>query len=176
MTTCSHAFFSTDTKNPSVPVRRGVISQPSADCSAAAAKSSALSHSTLAVCVRRHHREFRMARDEGADLLAVFRRQHRAGDVGDPAARLDQRGGAIKHLGLVLQPHLERARAHPPFGVGVAPPGAGARAGRVDQHEIGGCPDVGERDRSSPFGVRTSALWTPARDSRSWIGASWRLS
>ena len=44
-----HAFFSTDTKNPSVPVRRGVISQPSADFSAAFSKSSALSQSTLAV-------------------------------------------------------------------------------------------------------------------------------
>src|SRR3954454_16559927 len=43
-------FFSTDTKNPSVPVRRGVISHPSDDSSAAAAKSSALSHSTPAVC------------------------------------------------------------------------------------------------------------------------------
>ena len=29
---------------------------------------------------------------------------------------------------------------------------------------------------ASPFGARTSALCTPARDSRSWIGASWRLS
>ena len=44
-----HAFFSTETKNPSVPVRRGVISHPSGDFSAAFSKSSALSHSTLAV-------------------------------------------------------------------------------------------------------------------------------
>src|SRR5262249_34695521 len=43
-------FFSTETKNPSVPVRRGVISQPSADCSAASANASALSQSTPAVC------------------------------------------------------------------------------------------------------------------------------
>ena len=49
------------------------------------------------VCCRRHHGEFRMAGDKAADLLAVFRRQHRAGDVGDPAARLDQRGGAVEH-------------------------------------------------------------------------------
>ena len=82
---------------------------------------------------------------KAADLLAVFRRQHRAGDVGDPPARLDQRGGAIEHLDLVLQPHLERARAHPPFGVGIAPPGAGAGAGRVDQHQIGGGLDIAER-------------------------------
>src|ERR1700689_3423164 len=38
----------------------------------------------------RHHGEFRMPADKAADLLAVFRRQHRAGDIGDPAARLDQ--------------------------------------------------------------------------------------
>src|SRR3954451_225575 len=44
-----HAFFSTDTKNPSVPVRRGVISQPSSERSAACSKSSALSQSTRAV-------------------------------------------------------------------------------------------------------------------------------
>src|ERR1700722_17988156 len=35
---------------------------------------------------------------------------------------------------------------------------------------------MSESVSASPFGVRTSALWTPARDSRSWIGASWRLS
>ena len=46
----SYAFFSTDTKNPSVPVRRGVISQPSGWRSAASANASALSHKTLAVC------------------------------------------------------------------------------------------------------------------------------
>ena len=82
---------------------------------------------------------------KAADLLAVFLRQYRAGDVGDPAARLYQSGRAIEHFDLVLQPHLERAGAHPPFGVGVAPPGAGAGAGRVDQHEIGRGVDVGER-------------------------------
>ena len=45
----AYAFFSTDTKNPSVPVRRGVISQPSSDFSAASAKASALSQRTVAV-------------------------------------------------------------------------------------------------------------------------------
>ena len=43
-------FFSTLTKNPSVPVRRGVISQPSGEASAASAKASALSHSAVTVC------------------------------------------------------------------------------------------------------------------------------
>ena len=86
-----------------------------------------------------------MPLDEAADLLAILRIEHRAGDVGDTAARLDQGGGAIQHFGLVLQADLQRARAHPPFGVGVAPPGAGAGAGRVDHDEVGRRPDVGER-------------------------------
>ena len=34
----AYRLLSTDTKNPSVPVRRGVISQPSGDCSAALAR------------------------------------------------------------------------------------------------------------------------------------------
>ena len=38
------------TKNPSVPVRRGVISSPHPTGMRAARKSSALSHSTDAVC------------------------------------------------------------------------------------------------------------------------------
>src|SRR6202048_3980547 len=86
-----------------------------------------------------------MARDKVSDLLAVFRREYRAGDVGDPAARLYQGSGAVQHLDLVLQPHLERPREYPPFGVGIAAPGAGSRAGRVDQDQIGGGPDIGER-------------------------------
>ena len=143
-------LFSTDTKNPSVPVRRGVISRPSADCSVAAANSSALSQSTVTVCAGGTTAKSGWRREKGADLVAVFRRQYRAGDVGDPAARLDQGRGAIEHLDLVLQPDLERARAHPPLGVGVAPPGAGSRAGRIDQHQIGGGIDVAQRYRPRP--------------------------
>ncbi len=41
--------FKIATKNPSVPVRRGVISQPSGDCSAALANASALSPSAVTV-------------------------------------------------------------------------------------------------------------------------------
>ncbi len=42
--------FTMDTKNPSVPVRRGVINNPSGDCSVAAANSSAFSPSAVTVC------------------------------------------------------------------------------------------------------------------------------
>ena len=44
-----------------------------------------------------------------------------------------------------LQPLGERARPHPPFGVRIAPPGAGAGAGRIDQHEVGAAGEIGER-------------------------------
>ena len=43
-----------------------------------------------------------------------------------------------------LMPLLERARAHAPLGVGIAPPRAGAGAGRVDQHQIGVAGEIGE--------------------------------
>ena len=46
----NYPSFSTDTKNPSVPVRRGVIKSPSELCSVAAEKSSALSHSAVTTC------------------------------------------------------------------------------------------------------------------------------
>src|SRR4051812_36731411 len=49
------------------------------------------------------NRKFRMACQKAADLVAVFGREYRAGDIGDAAARLDQTARAIKHFGLVLQ-------------------------------------------------------------------------
>ena len=101
------------------------------------------------------------------DLAVVLLRQHRAGDIGDPPARLDQRRGALQHRDLVLQPHFQRAGPHPPFGVGIAPPGAGAGARRVDQHEIGGAVNIGERVGRRPSACGRRQLCTPARDSRS---------
>ena len=46
--------------------------------------------------------------------------------------------------GLLLDALLERARPHAPLGVGIAPPGAGAGAGRVDQHQVGAAGEIGE--------------------------------
>ena len=43
-----------------------------------------------------------------------------------------------------FMPLVERARPHPPLGVGIAPPGAGAGAGRVDQHEVDAAVEIGE--------------------------------
>ena len=168
--------FSTLTKNPSVPVRRGVISQPSGEASAASRKGVGLVPQRGRGLRRRHDRKLRMAGEEGPDLRAVFRRQHRAGDVGDPPARLDQR-----------QPRDPAPRPGPSAG-SPARPGASAiwRRGCGARCRCR-CRARRSRTRSaealmsasvsaSPFGARTSALWTPARDSRSWIGASWRLS
>ena len=56
---------------------------------------------------------------------------------------------------LVLAALLKRAGSQPPLGVRIAPPGAGAGAGRVDQHEV----DAAGSDRRglqcAPRGVRT---------------------
>ena len=85
-----------------------------------------------------------MAAGEGPDLVAVLLRQHRTGDVGDAAARFDEACGAFEHGLLLLEALGERARANAPFGVRIAPPGAGAGARRVDQNEVGAAGEIGE--------------------------------
>ena len=57
---------------------------------------------------------------------------------------LEQRHRAVERFGLLLAADFERARAHPPLGVGIAPPRAGAGAGRIDQHEVDAAGEVGE--------------------------------
>ena len=49
---------------------------------------------------------------------------------------LSKRHGAVEHLGLFFHALLKCARPHAPFGVRIAPPSAGAGAGRVDQHQV----------------------------------------
>src|SRR5579859_69538 len=92
---------------------------------------------------RRGNHKLGMACDEGADLPGVLLRQHRAGDVGDPPSRLDHGPRAVQHLDLILDADFQRTGPHPPFRIGVAPPGACPRAGRVDQNEVCGSLDVG---------------------------------
>ena len=89
------------TKNPSVPVRRGVINNPSSRHQHRAPKHEARSPSALATRPAAHGKSG-MAREEIAHLRAVLLGQHRARDVGDAAARLDQRGRAVERLGLLL--------------------------------------------------------------------------
>ena len=78
----------------------------------------------------------RVPPQECPHLCAVFFLQHRAGDVGDPAFRLEQGHSPIEHFSLLLLTLLQRAGPHSPFGVGVAPPGSGARAWRIDKNEV----------------------------------------
>ena len=87
--------------------------------------------------VSRYERKIRLAREKCAHLIAVLLGKHRAGDVGDAAARLDERCRAIEHVGLLLKSLLQRPGTHPPLGVGIAAPRADTGAGRVDEHEIG---------------------------------------
>src|SRR5262245_46852688 len=94
---------------------------------------------------RRHGGEIPLAREECAHLLAVLLGEQRAGDIGDAAARLHQRGGALEYRRLLFLAQRERAGAYPPLGVGIAPPGADAGAGRIDEHEIGAASEIGER-------------------------------
>src|SRR6187200_3391040 len=77
-----------------------------------------------------------MPPDKGAHLRAVLLLKHRARDVSDAPARLDQRSRAVERRSLLLQTRVERARPHPPFSVGVASPGADTGARRVDQYEV----------------------------------------
>src|SRR6476620_2734396 len=84
----------------------------------------------------RFDRERRVPSHECPHLCAIFFLQHRAGNVGYPAFRLEQGYSPIEHLRLLLLTLLERARPHSPFGVRVAPPSSGARAWGVDKNEV----------------------------------------
>src|SRR6476620_3803595 len=84
----------------------------------------------------RFDRERRVPSQECPHLCAIFFLQHRAGNVGYPAFRLEQGYSPIEHLRLLLLTLLERARPHSPFGVRVAPPSSGARAWGIDKNEV----------------------------------------
>ena len=81
-----------------------------------------------------------------------------------------QRGGAVEHRGLLLDALRQRAGPHAPFGVGVAPPGAGAGAGRVDQHQIDAAVEIGEQSspptRRADLDVARAGALEPLMDRR----------
>ena len=116
-----------------------------------------------------------MRLQERDNPVLVLGLQHRAGDVDDPAARLDVTRRRLQGLDLILDPLLQRAGAHPPLGVGTAPPGARAAARRVDEDEVATPRQVGE-DVRRRAGARTCTLRAPERSSRPKIGASRRPS
>ena len=73
---------------------------------------------------------------KGLDLGAVLLFQHRTGDIANTSAGFDERDGAIENFNLLLPTLFQSPRPHAPFGIGVATPGAGAGAGRIDQHQV----------------------------------------
>ncbi len=62
--------------------------------------------------------------------------QQRAGDIDEPPARPHQALRAVEDVGLERGQFGEVLGREAPFRVGIAPPGAGAGAGRVDQHAV----------------------------------------
>ena len=84
----------------------------------------------------RHDREFGATLQQAGHGIVVLLRQHRASDIGDAPAGAYELGSAVEHGRLFLQPDLEAPRPHAPLGIRVAPPGAGTRAGSVDENEV----------------------------------------
>ena len=85
-----------------------------------------------------HGGELGVALEEGLDLPLVLGRQHRAGGVDEAAARLHQARRGVEDGGLLGDELGEILGPQGPAAVGIATPGAGAGAGRVDQHAVEG--------------------------------------
>src|SRR6185437_11789744 len=84
----------------------------------------------------RQQREIAVRGEEALDLRLVLLAQQRAGDIDQPAAGLGQPGRTAEDLALERGELGKILRPEPPFGVGVAPPGPGAGAGRVDEDAV----------------------------------------
>src|SRR5690606_20900293 len=82
------------------------------------------------------HLPSRLTRNEVGNLPRPFLVEQRAGDVDDPTARLDETGGEVEQVTLKREEARKRRVVQPPAGLGIAPPGSGARARGVDQHRI----------------------------------------
>src|SRR5829696_6513888 len=90
-------------------------------------------------------REARVRAEEALDRVVVLLRQHRAGDIDDAAAGAHETRGAVEDRVLLLSADLEAAGPQTPFRIRVAAPGAGAGAGRVDEHAIRRAVEIGDR-------------------------------
>src|SRR5690242_6507248 len=84
----------------------------------------------------RRHGEVGMALDERLDLPLVLGRQHRAGGIDQPPARLHQPGGLVEDVALLRHQLGEVLGLERPAAVGIAPPRARPGARRVDQHAV----------------------------------------
>ena len=97
---------------------------------------------------------------EALDLIRALLIEQRTDDVGQRPARLDQGRGQIEQPRLQIGQRVEPRVGQPPARLRIAPPGAGARARRIDQHVVG-LPDI--------FGQRlrlTIGIEQPGRDDR----------
>ena len=78
--------------------------------------------------------------------------------------------GAVEDRCLILHALLQRAGPDPPLGIRIAPPGAGAGAGRVDQHQIDAAREVGEfvahRARRAHLHIAHARALEPGMDRR----------
>ena len=111
-------------------------------------------------------------REEGIDLVAVLRRQHRAGDIGEPAAGLDQVRALIEHRAAARRSRASSICGRkPPFGVGAPPPDARSRSRAHRSARGPSARRAWPRPRGRPAGSTWTFL-TPARFSRSKIGRS----
>src|SRR5262249_50674287 len=77
-----------------------------------------------------------MAREESADLPAVFLIEDGARYISDTPAGLYQRHGPVQNFGLLFLAMFNGPRPHPPFGIWIAPPGAGTSTRRINQYKI----------------------------------------
>ena len=108
-----------------------------------------------------------MAGKEIMHLAGAFLVEQRADDIDQRPARLDQRRRDAEQAALGVDEPVDPSRGQPPARLGIAPPRAGARTGRVDQHDIGAAVQSASASLSL-FGLssRVSMIDTPARSAR----------
>ena len=77
-----------------------------------------------------------MSGEKAGGLARAFLVEQRAGDVDQPPAGADERLGDIEQVPLERGKPIQRSGVEPPPRLGIAAPGAGSGARRVDQHGI----------------------------------------
>ncbi len=84
----------------------------------------------------RHQMKAGMGGEEPLDLRLVLAPEQRAGGIGEPAAMLHQPRGALQDAPLQGHELVDVLGLQMPPGIGIAPPGAAAAAGRIQQHAV----------------------------------------
>ena len=126
----------------------------------------------------------RVAGGEGGGARLVLAGEQRAGGVDQPAAGLHPGGGGVEDRVLQRRVAGELLGRQPPLALGLAAPGAGARAGGVDEHEVAdrlqrraprrrrGCGPRRRRGGRGRAGRPSGAGWRPRR--AAGRGPAWR--